>query len=46
MVADSTRQKIVQAATDQYSTLGVLNILRREISKSSGCVAGAVTAVA
>ena len=46
MVADSTRQKIVRAATDLYSTFGVLNISRREIPKSSGCVAGTVTAVA
>jgi AcrR family transcriptional regulator len=46
VVADSTRQKIVQAATDQYSTLGVLNISRREIAKSSGYAAGTVTAVA
>ena len=46
MVVDSTRQKIIQAATDLYSTLGVLNISRREIAKSSGYAAGTVTAVA
>lgn len=46
MVADSTRQKIVRAATDLYSTFGVLNISRREIAKSSGYAAGTVTAVA
>jgi len=46
MVADSTRKKILNAAQDLYSTLGVLNISRREISKSSGYPAGTVTAVA
>jgi len=46
VVVDSTRQKIIQAATDLYSTLGVLNISRREIAKSSGYAAGTVTAVA
>ncbi len=46
MVADSTRQKIIRAATDLYATLGVLNISRREIAKSSGYAAGTVTAVA
>ncbi len=46
MVADLTRQKIVRAATDLYSTFGVLNISRREIAKSSGYAAGTVTAVA
>jgi len=46
VVADSTRQKILIAARDLYSTLGVLNISRREISKNSGYAAGTVTAVA
>jgi RimJ/RimL family protein N-acetyltransferase len=46
VVADSTRQKIIRAATDLYTTLGVLNISRREIAKSSGYAAGTVTSVA
>lgn len=46
MVADSTRLKILHAATDLYKTLGVLNISRREIAKSSGFTAGTVTSVA
>lgn len=46
MVSDSTRKKILIAAQDLYSTLGVLNISRREISKSSGYPVGTVTAVA
>jgi GNAT superfamily N-acetyltransferase len=46
MVADSTRQKILRAATDLYTTLGVLNISRREIAKTSGYAAGTVTSVA
>ena len=46
MVADSTRQKILRAATDLYTTLGVLNISRREIAKTSGYAAGTVTSIA
>jgi GNAT superfamily N-acetyltransferase len=46
VVADSTRQKILRAATDLYTTLGVLNISRREIAKTSGYAAGTVTSVA
>ncbi|MFY9209033.1 MAG: hypothetical protein WAO33_08020 [Candidatus Nanopelagicales bacterium] len=46
MVADSTRQKVIRAATDLYTTFGVLNISRREIAKSSGFTAGTVTSVA
>ncbi len=46
MVADSTRQKIIRAASDLYTTLGVLNISRREIAKTSGYTAGTVTSVA
>jgi RimJ/RimL family protein N-acetyltransferase len=46
VVAESTRQKIIRAASDLYSTIGVLNISRREIAKSSGYTAGTVTAVA
>jgi len=46
VVADSTRQKILRAATDLYTTLGVLNISRREIAKTSGYTAGTVTSIA
>ncbi len=46
MVADSTRQKILRVATDLYTTLGVLNISRREIASTSGYTAGTVTSVA
>jgi GNAT superfamily N-acetyltransferase len=46
VVADSTRQKILRAATDLYTTLGVLNISRREIAKTSGYAAGTVTSIA
>jgi RimJ/RimL family protein N-acetyltransferase len=46
VVADSTRQKILRAATDLYVTLGVLNISRREIAETSGYSAGTVTSVA
>lgn len=46
MVADLTRQKILRAASDLYTTLGVLNVSRREIAKASGYAAGTVTSVA